>query len=719
MNRAGTQAVGIALALLVVVSVLPAGMVGPTSALPPDDGTFTVRQGETCFAVEPYRAGDLPVHVEYIDRTYIGETEFGDYTNPGWTGPATVKSVMDYRYRYHPDDGDPIGQTAEDAPYLKNAYRHEPWEFSTYGLYDWSTNGESHMFFYDGPEGVSLVVRHDRLYDTLAIDSHDPYNPSGDDPENPYGGGYTRPSPGGGSATFEFENLPRGEWAYLDDLNPAVYSDSFASDGTTYAHRDATRYDGANIDTFRGGDFTADWAWKAGETDGGAYRGLENMDGPITITPAFNQSATRWRTPYHSGSAEDEVTAWTVRGRDGATHELDMDRPVTIERGATCSGGEQPPETTETETETETPPETVTETETQTPTETPTPTETERPTTREPTTQAPTTTEERRGSGGGGGGSSGGGYGSGGAAYGSGPPSVITDVSKTGSNALEIDVQHAGDDDPVRADLAELGALGDVAFTDLELVLSDDDPHFVVHVRASSTPPAPVPALADAEETLGYLHVDHRYLDERDVRDATVTVEIPKQRLADDGLAASDVALYGYDGDVWSELDTSVVEERGDAYVLEARSPEFTDVAVGATRSVSAADLSLAESTVVAGDPVTAIAAVENTGDTERTYAAALALDGTVVETVDVTIPAGATREVQFTHAVDSPGTYTLSVDDATAELTVESRPTETAAGIETSVTDDETNGPGQPGFGVVAALVALVSAFLLARRRS
>ncbi|WP_128478664.1 PKD domain-containing protein [Halorussus pelagicus] len=328
MNADKTALLSLTLAVLLVASVLPAnmvGMVGTARADHEDGPVYTVRQPGTsvCYEIAPY-SHDHPKMVPEVEKR--GTNTVGDVTGPyrdsDWNGFESIESIMDYRYH---DGG--RGQTEHYAPYLNTPYMNENWEYSTYGLYNWSHDGDSHMFFYENANGeVSLVVRHDRLYDHYNTASHRKYN-------GLYGGiagdGFHESSPDGGRVSWEFRNLPEGEWAYIDDMYPRenlddVYTDG---DGTRYGHREA-EYDSEPLREFSGGTFDIDWRWGDNRTDGGAYRGFHNLgDGEqVTIDPETFRNVDRWEVRDNTG--HDDM--------DGELKDLRMDRPVVIERGANC-----------------------------------------------------------------------------------------------------------------------------------------------------------------------------------------------------------------------------------------------------------------------------------------------------------------------------------------------------------------------------------------------
>ena len=342
MNVDRTTILSLGLTVLLVASALPpgiAGLVGTASADHHDAPVYTVRQPGTdvCYEIKAY-SHDHPKMVPEVEvrgTNTVGDVT-GPYRDPDWDGFESIESIMDYRYQ---DDG--RGQTEYYAPYLNTQYMYENWNYGTYGLYNWSDNGESHMFFYENADGeVSLVVRHDRMNDDeYPTASHRKYN-------GIYGGiagdGFHVDSPGGGEATWQFRNLPDGEWAYIDDMYPRqdmddVYRDG---DGTRYGHREA-EYESQPLREFTGGEFNIYWFWGPGGNDGGAYRGMQNLaEGEsVTIEPESFRNVDAWEVRNNTG--HDDM--------NGTMEELRMDRSVVIERGANCFSGsiEANPNTTE------------------------------------------------------------------------------------------------------------------------------------------------------------------------------------------------------------------------------------------------------------------------------------------------------------------------------------------------------------------------------------
>jgi len=98
---------------------------------------------------------------------------------------------------------------------------------------------------------------------------------------------------------------------------------------------------------------------------------------------------------------------------------------------------------------------------------------------------------------------------------------------------------------------------------------------------------------------------------------------------------------------------------------------------------ISLVDASIDTTTVLEGEPVTAMATVENTGDASGTFTADLRVDGTVVDTASVEVPPGASETVSFNRAFDDSGQYTITINDARAgDLTVEQPATFEVRGV-------------------------------------
>jgi len=163
--------------------------------------------------------------------------------------------------------------------------------FASTGTASLQRDGESVLFFYNGSEGLSLVIVH---------------------------GSFENTSSGGGAATFDIAGLPEdGSWAVKDDY---------------YTDPNTKNIANSNFDNWDlvGDTATIDWTWGDVRTDGGAFRGLGD-EFSITIDPAFNEEASL-HDEYYSGTVE----SWQFLAPDGDAvqrTELDMSAEVTIETG--------------------------------------------------------------------------------------------------------------------------------------------------------------------------------------------------------------------------------------------------------------------------------------------------------------------------------------------------------------------------------------------------
>lgn len=133
----------------------------------------------------------------------------------------------------------------------------------------------STLFFYEGPNGLSLGIIHDEPNDGS-----------------------------GGAVTFEFAGLPtdEGSWVLRDD--PGDFTDI--------------------------NDSTPDWTWADSKTDGGVFRGGLTSGTQIQLTPRFNDQTVR--TPLDPG----QITSWQLLSGDASSpnrQELDLTAPVEISIG--------------------------------------------------------------------------------------------------------------------------------------------------------------------------------------------------------------------------------------------------------------------------------------------------------------------------------------------------------------------------------------------------
>jgi PGF-CTERM protein len=116
-----------------------------------------------------------------------------------------------------------------------------------------------------------------------------------------------------------------------------------------------------------------------------------------------------------------------------------------------------------------------------------------------------------------------------------------------------------------------------------------------------------------------------------------------------------------------------------------------------------------------AGESVLVTATLTNDGTGDGSEAVSLTVFGEEVATEQVALQAGETQTVTFVQRFDAVGEYDVLVGDERVSVTVE--PNGDAVGGGDDDPDEETT-TTIPGFGVLVALLALLAAALLARRR-
>ncbi|WP_458206883.1 PKD domain-containing protein [Haladaptatus sp. NG-SE-30] len=221
-----------------------------------------------------------------------------------------------------------------------------------------------------------------------------------------------------------------------------------------------------------------------------------------------------------------------------------------------------------------------------------------------------------------------------------------------------------------------------------------------------------------------------------------------------------DVTEYRWDFDGDGTVDETtknptiehVFESPGEysARVTVVDSEGHTDAATATVRvsrpipDISVASASLDQPQVSPGETVTVTATLENVGDGDGTAIVELSVEETAVESKQVDVPAGASREVTFTYRAESPGEHAVRVSGVEGEagtveagtLVVERSTTTESPGDGTGDSetgDDEKTGdetksdsnalPGldvlaaHPKWGTIAVGLALLAGAIAARR--
>lgn len=230
-------------------------------------------------------------------------------------------------------------------------------------------------------------------------------------------------------------------------------------------------------------------------------------------------------------------------------------------------------------------------------------------------------------------------------------------------------------------------------------------------------------------DAVGYLNVSHTISDDT-IAEVEFTHQVSKRTLAQLNASIEDYALYRFHDGEWVELNTTVVDEGESYYEVKATSPGLSDFTSGVKQpKFRLVDGNVTVTKITAGENVGVRVDIRNDGGADGTYTATLLLDGESVAKKDVTIAPETKRVITFEQEIDESGTYTVVVNNVTisdVEVTAEELDSTATA---TSASGDEAAGDGDseatettntesPGFGVVAAILAMLAGSLLLRRR-
>jgi surface glycoprotein (TIGR04207 family)/PGF-CTERM protein len=197
------------------------------------------------------------------------------------------------------------------------------------------------------------------------------------------------------------------------------------------------------------------------------------------------------------------------------------------------------------------------------------------------------------------------------------------------------------------------------------------------------------------------------------------------QQLLEEGLNENVRVLLDTPIEESQELTSVIVTSAGEEFDEGPTNQTAQYTVAGGQATFDVSNLNPVATTVEPGQGITVTADVTNSGDVSANTTVELRLDGETLDSQEVTLEPDGSQEVSFTvNAPDSTGDYAHSVwtenDDAVGQLTVEE-----AGGMDDDTgnatdTGDEGDSAddGGAGFGVAAALIALLGAALLAYRR-
>lgn len=190
-------------------------------------------------------------------------------------------------------------------------------------------------------------------------------------------------------------------------------------------------------------------------------------------------------------------------------------------------------------------------------------------------------------------------------------------------------------------------------------------------------------------------------LPDANITSATFSVGVNESHLNSTGVDPQAVSLWRYNDGSWTELSTASLNASNGSHRYRATAPGLSRFAIAPSvettpdqqstptptpaptpdkpRSAEVSSASLNRTSAAVGDPVAVNATVENPTQETVRYTAALQRNGSVLQTDSVSVPAGASVSVAFTHEATN-GSYTLAVNDTVAgELRVEGSGDDTA----------------------------------------
>lgn len=153
------------------------------------------------------------------------------------------------------------------------------------------------------------------------------------------------------------------------------------------------------------------------------------------------------------------------------------------------------------------------------------------------------------------------------------------------------------------------------------------------------------------------------------------------------------LAMWNEDTEEWVVLEGITVDV--DNHTINSSVTHFTPFAILAfTRSaaIEIIDLTINPEEVTAGQTVAIIPLIANTGDLSGSYEVTLRIDGTVVETKEVTIAGGAEDTIAFIITKDTAGTYTVNVNGLSGTFEVTEPPPAPATFTASDLTITPTN---------------------------
>ena len=131
------------------------------------------------------------------------------------------------------------------------------------------------------------------------------------------------------------------------------------------------------------------------------------------------------------------------------------------------------------------------------------------------------------------------------------------------------------------------------------------------------------------------------------------------------------VAFWDEEAGEWVELEGTVDPETNTVRAKVSHFTAFTILAKTRPAAFVASDLSIAPAEIYVGEGISVSVLITNTGDLTGSYEVTLRIDNVVVETKEVTIADGDSKQVSFSIARDNPAIYSVSVDGLSGSFVV------------------------------------------------
>jgi PGF-CTERM protein len=316
----------------------------------------------------------------------------------------------------------------------------------------------------------------------------------------------------------------------------------------------------------------------------------------------------------------------------------------------------------------------------------------------------------------------GGGGGAGGGGGGPGPSSNVSaqvDILAVGDGAT-ASVEAVPINADFRVDVDGIISGQDIAleWIDISHRTSPDD-YRIEMTNIGTSPTGDAPSLS-AADPVGYLDIS---MVGAEPTSAKLGFTIPESAIPA-GASADNLVVYHYDGG-WQALDTEVTASTDEYYLFAASVDSLSPFAIGISSSdLSVTDASLGTESIQTGETATVSATVANDGQAEGTLTAVLQTESETIAEQDVSVAPGESEEITFEVEFSETGEYSLSVNDQTAgALSVtDSGGSDDGGsdGTDSGSDGGSDTGPDAeiPGFGVLAAITALLIGSLLLRRQ-